>query len=116
MPLATWSQAIACALAEFADAEYQERVWLHGKGPEVSSYEEAVNRLYDDYDVEGFLALPEVQSQPPIAEAITAFCKALETTPEPQDRIDETWLSSVYWHHVREKAAHAREKLANAKW
>jgi hypothetical protein len=31
----------------FADPSFQERVWIRGKGPEVSSYVEAFRTLHD---------------------------------------------------------------------
>jgi len=37
------------ALAEVADAEYQQRVWIAGKGPECSNYDE----FYDYFSFEG---------------------------------------------------------------
>jgi hypothetical protein len=37
----------------FADPSFQERVWVRGEGPEVSSYVEAVETL-DDYRIEHF--------------------------------------------------------------
>jgi hypothetical protein len=36
-------------LKNLSDKEYQERVWLRGEGPEVSSYEELINTLFDDF-------------------------------------------------------------------
>lgn len=39
----------------FGDNLFQERVWLLGIGPEVSSYEENRSQLYDDLDFEDFL-------------------------------------------------------------
>jgi hypothetical protein len=40
---------------EFADVEYQRRVWLEGTGPEVADYWEAVCGLFDDFVAERFL-------------------------------------------------------------
>ena len=36
------------SLEELADIQFQERVWVKGKGPEVSSLEEAICGLFDD--------------------------------------------------------------------
>lgn len=35
-------------LGQLADPEFQERVWVRGQGPEVSSYVEVVCQLFDD--------------------------------------------------------------------
>ncbi|MDP2306533.1 MAG: hypothetical protein Q8P18_10970 [Pseudomonadota bacterium] len=40
-------QVLEC-LRELADANFQQRVWIRGEGPEVSSYSELVCQLFDD--------------------------------------------------------------------
>jgi hypothetical protein len=42
------------AVYEFADVSYQQRIWIDGNGPEVSSYSEALSMLFDDYRIEEF--------------------------------------------------------------
>lgn len=39
---------IELCLKQLSDKEFQERVWLRGEGPEVSSYAEVVCQLFDD--------------------------------------------------------------------
>jgi hypothetical protein len=46
---------IIAAAKEFADSEYQQRIWIDGEGPEMSSYREALCRIFDDAHVEDFL-------------------------------------------------------------
>lgn len=41
---------------ELASSDFQHRVWINAKGPEVSSYREALNGIFDDYHAEDFLA------------------------------------------------------------
>lgn len=41
-------QEIVECLAQLADTEFQERVWVRGEGPEVSSFDEVVCQLLDD--------------------------------------------------------------------
>jgi len=43
----TYSHIEQC-LKELSDSEFQQRVWLRGEGPEVSSYSEVVCQLFDD--------------------------------------------------------------------
>lgn len=50
-----WIQGLLSVAAEFADKNFQERVWLRGEGPEISSWEEAMCRFFDDYDVDSLL-------------------------------------------------------------
>jgi hypothetical protein len=39
---------------QFADVAYQRRIWVEGKGPDVSSYSEALSDLFDAYRIEDF--------------------------------------------------------------
>ena len=55
MELATWKDNVLSVVKEISDETFQTRVWLRGEGPEVSSFEEAINRLFDDYLVEDFI-------------------------------------------------------------
>lgn len=41
-------------IEEFADREFQQRVWIEGRGPEVSSYNEAICGVFDDHMIEDF--------------------------------------------------------------
>ncbi len=37
------------------NAEYQERVWINGLGPECGSFEETICNFFDDYNAEEIL-------------------------------------------------------------
>lgn len=50
-----WLNGIQNAIREIANHEFQERVWVRGEGPEVSSFTEAICRLFDDYNFDDFL-------------------------------------------------------------
>jgi hypothetical protein len=50
-----WFKNIQTVLKEFADAEFQERVWVRGEGEEVSDWTEAMCKLFDDYQFDDFL-------------------------------------------------------------
>lgn len=52
-------KAVLEVVSEFADREFQVRVWLKGAGPEVSSFDEAVCRFFDDYDAVGLISALE---------------------------------------------------------
>jgi hypothetical protein len=41
-------------ISEFADSVFQARIWIEGKGPECSSYSEALTQLFDDYRIREF--------------------------------------------------------------
>jgi hypothetical protein len=44
---ALWKKLMIENLEELSSLEFQERVWRRGEGPEVSSYEEAVDQFFD---------------------------------------------------------------------
>lgn len=50
-----WIKNIYSIIKEISDKEFQERVWIKGLGPEVSSYTETMSRLYDDFKFDFFL-------------------------------------------------------------
>ena len=50
-----WINNILSAIKELSDVQYQTKVWLEGKGTEVSSFDEAICRLFDDYELDSFI-------------------------------------------------------------
>lgn len=50
-----WLKDVRSVIREIADPEFQERVWVRGEGPEVSSWTEAMCKLFDDYHFDDFL-------------------------------------------------------------
>ncbi|MEA5470555.1 hypothetical protein [Spirulina sp. 06S082] len=63
---------IQTILKEFADAEFQERVWVRGEGEEVSNWTEAMCKLFDDYQFDDFLdkSWPKLGLSEPISTVI----------------------------------------------
>ena len=104
----TWLERILGAIRDLSDADYQERVWVRGRGPEADSSTEAVCRLLDDYDLAGFLAEGGRQrwlSDDQLA-ALRAFEVALDKYLAPDDdRIDDAVrIASPDWQELRERA------------
>ena len=50
-----WLDRIEEFLEEISDVEFQERVWVRGEGPEVSSYSDLMCGLFDDFSFDAFL-------------------------------------------------------------
>lgn len=50
-----WIQNIYSFIKEISDKDFQEKIWVKGLGPEVSSYAELRCSLYDDFNFELFL-------------------------------------------------------------
>jgi hypothetical protein len=93
---------------QFADREYQQRVWILGAGPEVSSYNEALNTL-DDYHISTFLdgdALEQELSSEAILK-LRAFAKTLEDFDRvlPAKVVDGDIVALSGWPAVMKSAA-----------
>ena len=55
MDIATWKECVLSTIVQIGDREFQERVWLRGDGPEVSSWEEIICTLYGDCQFKEFI-------------------------------------------------------------
>lgn len=104
----TWLANILSAIRDLADADYQERVWVRGEGPEVDSSTEAVCRLWDDYDLPGFLSDGRRKhwlSNEQLA-ALRAFEAALGgyLACDGDQGDDAARIASPEWQELRERA------------
>ena len=104
-----WIHKILEVLDEFASEEFQERVWRRGLGPEVSSYEEAMCRLFDDLrfsdliDVEGRqigLSEKALLALTNFRETILKFDKKISEIPRPEEVMDHP-----AWQSIRKAAS-----------
>jgi hypothetical protein len=109
----TWLKSLLSVIRDLADEQYQERVWVRGQGPEVDSSTEAICRLFDDYDFEGFLAhcsktrlLSSSQR-----EALQTFAAAArQFASRNHDRLDDAArISTPEWRELRALAQQALE-------
>jgi hypothetical protein len=104
-----WTERVAGALNDLQDRDYQERVWLRGLGPEVSSFDEVVNRLFDDYDLAGFLKQPHVRVRTSLVDSLRAVQDSLKGVDEVPMTL--ATLRSPAWECVRRDARAALELL-----
>jgi hypothetical protein len=111
-----WIGAVVNVLEEFSSREFQERVWLRGEGPEVSSYDEAVNRFFDDYAADelinvlwhqGGLDNDQRKKLAEFRDLLEVFNKLLPEVPHPREV-----LGNPEWPRVRAAARNALDKLA----
>lgn len=119
MNLLQWSEFMSMQLKEFSDPEFQYRVWLRGEGPEVSSFDEAINLFFDHYD--GFLDLPAISSNQILSDALKEVYLTLKPITDEvmsDKKIDEAFLKSPLWKKVIELATNAKIELdkARAQW
>jgi hypothetical protein len=112
-----WLKKTAEILKEFSSLEFQERVWVKGLGPEVSSYEEAMCRLFDDLgfsrliDVEwkqAGLRKEQVSALRNFRKELLRFDKDIPEIPAPKDV-----LSRSSWEDIRASAQRAVSVLTD---
>lgn len=118
MTLSVWTKSIIETLKELSDSEFQQRVWIKGKGPEVSSFDEAINRLFDDFDFKGFLALPEISSNLDLYPSLLKVYNALDPITDEimsDKKIDQAFLISPLWKNIMKLSKKAKEKLDSLK-
>ncbi len=110
MPYNQWKMKILNTIHEIQDAEFQKRVWLEGKGPEVSSWDETMCGLFDDYDIDGFLKLELNESGlsknqyaelKKLRDELNIYCEQVGETPTV-----EYILSDPRWLQIRTAAEH----------
>ena len=106
MKIENWHKNIMASLHELADADFQERIWVRGEGPEVSSYVEAVCQLYDD---SGLTELLQDKSKPVISLQVDNILRELSSE---LDGIDSQMsakdiLEHPRWPKIRELADQA---------
>lgn len=92
------------ALRELADASYQRKLWLAADGPEVSSLEECISRLWNDSG----LGLALDGSQPVVySSEIDDHLRELRRVLSRIDplRPPETILEDPSLHHAQSAAS-----------
>jgi hypothetical protein len=57
----SWKSRVLAAIGDISNLDFQRRAWLK-RGPEVSSFAEVINNLYDDCLFEDFLRHAEGNS------------------------------------------------------
>jgi hypothetical protein len=82
-----------------------------GEGPEVSSFVEAVCSLYDDFDLQGFLAahLSKLGQQEEIVAALDRLERDIDAIDDKLP--DRTIVALPEWNRVVEDAHEARRLL-----
>ena len=104
----TWLACILAAIRDLGAAAYQERVWIRAASPEVDSSTEAICRLYDDFDLAGFLAQDRQRHWLPAEEhaALQTFAAALGDyiATDDNEMSDAARVATAEWHALRNLA------------
>jgi hypothetical protein len=108
-----WLQNILSVVQNFADAEYQERVWIRGEGPEVDSLVEAYCGIFDDYDLEGFIfhCVQNSWLSGDQLNCLRLLRDALNEFRFDDQQPDKIAIGDPAWTIVRELAASTLEKF-----
>ncbi len=97
------------------DADFQERIWLRGEGPEVSDFGETINSYFDLYD--GMVDLKKSYREYGLTFRqywlIKRFSKKLRHYSDmtPMSPNDREIVADPRWHKIRESAKHVYAKL-----
>ena len=104
----TWLERILGTIRDLSDADYQQRVWVCGRGPEADSTPKTICRLLDDYDLAGFLARSGKQrwlSDDQLAALRSLKAGMDDYLARDDDQVDDAVrIASPGWHEVRERA------------
>ena len=94
-------------LKELADLKFQERVWVRGEGPEVSSYTEVVCQLFDDTALRDLLEAKK--EKPLLSDELDSILLDLSKVVDSIDyRMDvNDILNHPEWPNVRRLASEA---------
>ena len=101
-------------LGQLADPNFQERVWVRGEGPEVSSYVEVVCQLFDDTGLGDLLeggSASAVMGLEVTAELLR-LQQLIDAIPSGVDA--QSLLRLPTWKKIVEVAGSARRLLASS--
>ena len=105
MELAQWKTNIFGVLERIADESYQRLAWFN-RHAEVSSPDELINQLFDDYLFEDFIESQEVDLPRNARDAarafsvsLSAFCDQTPQILDPREIIDDP-----RWTRIRQEA------------
>jgi len=118
MSLSQWAGNISKSLEPFYNLDFQIRAWLRGEGPEVSSLDEAICKLFDDSDFKGFLKLPEIRSNKKLFHALNEIYLALDSITDDiisDEKIEESFLGSPIWQRIIRLSKKAKMELEKAR-
>lgn len=111
---ADWRAAIEESLTDISEADFQQRVWIEGRGPEVSSYVEVMCDFFDMCNPNGFMDehWQEMGLSKRQFEALRAFERALdEYRPPCGDYDTQAILDDPAWTKIRELARLTRNEV-----
>jgi hypothetical protein len=116
----SWVKNVLDLLWEFSSEEFQRRVWLEGRGPEVYSFIEAHCQFFDDQLADKLIdmerrqvGLTELQR-----DKLMQFRDALKNfnLHTPDSSRDQDILSDPTWPKNRQTAKAALDEFAGSKW
>jgi hypothetical protein len=109
MDMATWRRKVLAVIKDLGDAEYQNRVWVQGAGPEVDSLSEAYCRLFDDNDFDRFISKCEKEGALSGNQlgALKSLRDSLNAFQWDEKLPDGAIIKRLEWKEIRERAREA---------
>lgn len=104
-----WIGGLLSIVKEIADKDFQERVWLQGRGIEVSSWEEMLCKFFDDYDADNFvdnhmdaagLSVQQQHAMKDLRDALNNYSDRIGDSYSVQQILDDS-----EWHRIRDDIA-----------
>lgn len=101
-------------IENISDSEYQKRVWLQGKGPECSDFDEAMCNFFDDFHakdiIKNYKTFNVSYSQ---YQILSEFYKILEKYSNKTPLIEDTEkiLLDPEWHKIQKLAKKVLESF-----
>jgi hypothetical protein len=97
-----WKTSVVGAARRLGDREYQEQTWF-GRGQKISSPEELICEIFDDYLFDEFLAASTVtltdaqyRAGASLKNALEEYSGIISDAPDPRIVIDDP-----HWEQVR---------------
>jgi dissimilatory sulfite reductase (desulfoviridin) alpha/beta subunit len=113
-PFEQWLKDTCGVIRNIADADYQQRIWINGEGPEVGSYVESMCTLFDDHNIDLLIWTAKNERLLPTdqIEQLEAFRDALNRYSEPQKSEDDRVIvNDPRWAEIRAHASNLLQVL-----
>lgn len=110
-----YKELLIDVIKAISDIEFQERIWVRGEGPEVSSFDEEMNFFFDTLEIIDFSKKQEygfseeqVNSIYLIRDALDNYCDTL-----PLVTNDRKIFKDPMWKKIVQLASEVYDKLKN---
>lgn len=114
-PFDRWLKDLCDVIREISDAEYQQRIWIDVEGPEVGSFSEAINKFFDDCNVDLLIAtaIEEKRLKQTQIQKLQGLRDALDRYISLQESDDDLEvINDPRWAQIRQQASETLDALS----